>query len=223
MHTAQMSNTLLQLIDLTLERGDRLLFEQFSLQLNAGEIVQLGGANGAGKTSLMRSLVGLLFPQKAAYFWQGHEVQSPHVYSDEVLYLGHKPAVRFQLTPLENLRWYASLQSTQTKSTSDTDLISALDALGLSGYEDEPCSQLSAGQKRRVGLARMAISRARLWVLDEPFTAVDVHGVKILSQWIEKFASEGNTVLFTTHQKIEFFGQQPRIVDLDESDSVESW
>ena len=217
-----MSNTLLKLSDLTLERGDRLLFEQFSLRLHAGEIVQLGGANGAGKTSLMRSLVGLLFPQQATYSWQGHEVQSAHVYSDEVLYLGHKPAVRFQLTPLENLRWYANLQSTQVNSSTDEDLISALCALGLSGHEDEPCSQLSAGQKRRVGLARMAISRAKLWVLDEPFTAVDVHRVKILSQWIEKFAREGGTVLFTTHQKIEFDGQQPRVVDLDKPGSVES-
>ncbi|MFX4228907.1 MAG: ATP-binding cassette domain-containing protein [Porticoccaceae bacterium] len=76
---------------------------------------------------------------------------------------------------MENLRWYASLQSGQVKEVNESDLVSSLASLGLSGYEDEPCSQLSAGQKRRAGLARMAISRARLWVLDEPFTAVDVH------------------------------------------------
>lgn len=217
-----MSNTLLELDDFSLERGDRLLFDQFSLHLKAGEIVRLGGANGAGKTSLMRSLVGLLLPQRATFSWLGHTVHGAHAYSDEVLYLGHKPAVRFQLTPLENLRWYASLQSSQTNSNTDEDLMAALAALGLSGYEDEPCSQLSAGQKRRVGLARMAISRARMWVLDEPFTAVDVQGVRILCNWIEKFASEGGTVLFTTHQKVEFAGHQPRVVDLDHLGSVES-
>lgn len=210
-----MSEILLELSDFSLERGDRLLFDHFSLQLRAGEIVQLAGANGAGKTSLMRSLVGLLLPQKARFFWLGQEVDSANIFSDEILYLGHKPAVRFQLTPLENLRWYASLQSGQVKEVNEADLASSLVSLGLSGYEDEPCSQLSAGQKRRVGLARMAISRARLWVLDEPFTAVDVHGVKILCNWIEKFTSHGGTVLFTTHQPIDFKESQRRIINLD--------
>lgn len=210
-----MSEILLELSDFSLERGDRLLFDRFSLQLRAGEIVQLAGANGAGKTSLMRSLVGLLPPQKARFSWLGQEVASANIFSDEILYLGHKPAVRFQLTPLENLRWYANLQSGQAKSASEVDLASSLASLGLSGYEDEPCSQLSAGQKRRVGLARMAISRARLWVLDEPFTAVDVHGVKILCDWIEEFTGDGGTVLFTTHQSIDFKESQRRIIDLD--------
>lgn len=211
----QMSEILLKLSDFSLERGDRLLFDHFSLQLGAGEIVRLAGANGAGKTSLMRSLVGLLLPQQAKFSWLGQEVTSVNIFSDEILYLGHKPAVRFQLTPLENLRWYASLQSGQVKKVNEADLLSSLESLGLSGYQNEPCSQLSAGQKRRVGLARMAISRARLWVLDEPFTAVDVHGVKILCDWIEKFISKGGTVLFTTHQQVDFKESQPRVIDLD--------
>jgi len=210
-----MSETLLKLSDFSLERGDRLLFDCFSLQLNAGEIVHLKGINGAGKTSLMRSLAGLLLPQQAKFSWLGQEVASANIFSDEILYLGHKPAVRFQLTPLENLRWYASLQSGQVKKVNEVDLLSSLGSLGLSGYEDEPCSQLSAGQKRRVGLARMAISRARLWVLDEPFTAVDVQGVKILCDWMESFTSKGGAVLFTTHQQIDFKEHQPRIIDLD--------
>lgn len=210
-----MSEILLELSDFSLERGDRLLFDRFSLQLRKGEVVQLAGANGAGKTSLMRSLVGLLPPQKARFSWLGQEVPSANIFSDEILYLGHKPAVRFQLTPLENLRWYANLQSGQVKSANEADLVSSLASLGLAGYEDEPCSQLSAGQKRRVSLARMAISRARLWVLDEPFTAVDVHGVKILCDWIEKFTGDGGTVLFTTHQSIDFKESQRRIIDLD--------
>jgi heme exporter protein A len=215
-----MSDALLQLSDFSLERGDRVLFDHFSLQLVAGEIVQLAGANGTGKTSLMRSLVGLLQPQKATISWRGQEVFSANAYSDEILYLGHKPAVRFQLTPLENLRWYANLQSGQVDKRRDSDLMSSLKSLGLEGYEDEPCSQLSAGQKRRVGLARMAISKARLWVLDEPFTAVDVHGVKLLCEWIKAFAQQGGTVLFTTHQKVQFGEVLPRVVDLDALDTL---
>lgn len=209
-----MRESLLELSNFSLERGDRLLFDHFSLQIREGELVQLAGANGAGKTSLMRSIVGLLLPRQATFTWCGQEIGGAEAFSDEVLYLGHKPAVRFQLTALENLRWYANLQAGQMKKVGEAELLSALKLLGLSGYEDEPCAQLSAGQKRRVGLARMALSKARLWVLDEPFTAVDVQGVRILCDWIEQFTDRGGSVLFTTHQKVDF-GRQPRVIDLD--------
>jgi len=209
-----MPSPLFAINNLSIERGERLLLNEFNVQISGGEIVQIAGPNGAGKTSLMRVIAGLLEPDTAVFSWQGKEVNSATAFSDEVLYLGHKAAVRDQLTPLENLQWFAQLQSQQVKPVNNTDLQEALVALGLSGYEQERCSSLSAGQKRRVGLARMAISSAPLWILDEPFTAVDVDGVKTLLGWIENFAGSGGSVFYTTHQQAEFKNCQPRVLEL---------
>lgn len=209
-----MSDPLLAISNLSIERGERLLFRDYALWVAAGEIVQVAGANGAGKTSLMRAISGLLDPSSGRYSWRGKAVNSANLFSDEVLYLGHKPAVRYQLTALENLRWYAQLHRQQIKSVDEADLIEALAALGLAGYEHELCSSLSAGQKRRVGLARLAISNAPLWILDEPFTAVDVDGVKTLCSWIENYVDEGGAVLYSTHQQVEFSTHVPRVIDL---------
>ena len=216
-----MSDTLLAISDLTIERGERLLLNEFGFQIGEGEIVQIAGPNGAGKTSLMRVISGLLLPDSGSFKWRNQQVRDPALFSDEILYLGHKPAVRLQLTPLENLQWFAQLQSQQVKPVGDSDLMSALAALGLTGYEHDLCSTLSAGQKRRVGLARMAISNAPLWVLDEPFTAVDISGVSILSSWIEEYASDGGSILFTTHQAVEFGKRHPRILDLAKNSQEE--
>lgn len=210
-----MSDPLLSINNLSIERGERLLFDSFSLSLASGEIVQLAGQNGAGKTTLMRALAGLLDYHGGEFVWKGQDVPYPGLFSDEILYIGHKPAIRYQLTALENLRWYADIHSQQVGKVNDQKLIEALEFLGLSGYENEFCSQMSAGQKRRVGLARLSFSQAPLWILDEPFTAVDVRGVKILCEWMEKFASEGGTVLYTTHQTVGFSQCHARVIDLD--------
>ena len=209
-----MPDTLLAISGLSIERGERLLLSDFSCHVSQGEIVQIAGPNGAGKSSLMRVICGLLQPDSGSFKWRNQQVGTASLFSDEILYLGHKTAVRYQLTPLENLQWFAWLQSQQVKPGSDRDLMEALAVLGLSGYEDELCSTLSAGQKQRVGLARMAISKAPLWVLDEPFTAVDVDGVSILSNWIETYANSGGSVLFTAHQSVGFNRRHPRILDL---------
>ena len=209
-----MSNPLLSISNLSIERGERLLFKGFDFQINHGEIVQIAGPNGAGKTSLMRVIAGLLEPASGQFSWCGQPVGSAEIFSDELLYLGHKPAVRYQLTPLENLQWFAQLQWQQVKPVCHNDLIGALTALGLAGYEDDLCATLSAGQKRRVGLARMAISNAPLWILDEPFTALDTEGVKTVSGWIEDYANNGGAVFYTTHQSVEFKKRYPRVLDL---------
>lgn len=208
------ADPLLTIRDLSIERGERLILDGFDFQISSGEIVLIAGPNGAGKTSLMRTIVGLLEPAESCFKWKGIQVSNANRFSDEILYLGHKPAVRHQLTPLENLQWFAQLHSQQVKTHSDSDLMEALAILGLAGYENDLCSTLSAGQKRRVGLARMALSNAPLWVLDEPFTAVDIDGVRTLLNWVEDYASSGGAILYTTHQKVEFRKRHPRTIDL---------
>lgn len=209
-----MPEPLLSLHDLCIERGERLLLNGLDFCLNPGDIVQIHGPNGAGKTSLMRVIAGLLDATEGQFHWRGQTVSNPKRFSDEILYLGHKSAVRYPLTALENLQWYAALQPQQVKASGGNELRQVLKDIGLAGYEDELCANLSAGQKRRVGLARMAISSAPLWVLDEPFTAVDVSGVTTLLNWIENYVSQGGAVLYTTHQAVAFQHHQPRILDL---------
>ena len=213
-HPVTMPDPLLAINDLSIERGERLLLDSFAMHIEAGEVVQIAGPNGAGKTSLMRVIAGLLEPDRASLSWQGQTLNYATEFSDEVLYLGHKPAVRDQLTPLENLQWFAQMHSQQTKNASDPELLDALFALGLEGYEHEYCSTLSAGQKRRVGLARLAVSKAPLWLLDEPFTAVDTKGVATLLGWIQYYATTGGSVFYTTHQSVEFSKLAPRVLNL---------
>jgi len=188
---------LLQLVNLGCERDERLLFAGINLALYPGEALQILGANGAGKTTLLRVLArisreylgelhfrGLAYPNCA---WE---------LATDSLYLGHTPGIKKSLTPLENLRWYAA----QTPVSGE--LINALAAVGLGGYEDTPCYQLSAGQLRRVALARLHLSTASLWILDEPFTAIDKPGVAALEQLIDAHCRVGGAVVLTSHQDL---------------------
>ena len=204
---------LLEVGDLCVERGDRRLFESLALTVATGQIVEISGSNGSGKTSLLRALAGLIHPAAGQFSWCGNKVPSAHSYSDELLYIGHKPAVSMQFTPYENLR---AFELAQGKSKLDEDrLLQALSDVGLSGYEEEVCSRLSAGQKRRVGLARMRFTESRLWLLDEPFTAIDAKGVTTLCGWIDEFVTSGGSVIFTTHQSVSFPNVVPEKLNLE--------
>lgn len=211
-----MSEKLLEISNLCVDRGERSLLEHFSLELLKGQIVQISGPNGAGKTTLLRVMSGLIEPISGDFFWRGDKVRSANNYSDELFYLGHKPAVSMQLTPLENLRQFETNQPRQSVDTvSSLDrLLSTLEVLGLKGYEDELCSRLSAGQKRRVSLAKLLLTDAPLWLLDEPFTAIDAKGVERLCTEIAEFASRGGTTVFTTHQPVSFSGREHRVIEL---------
>ncbi|MCL4148354.1 UNVERIFIED_CONTAM: hypothetical protein GTU68_045598, partial [Idotea baltica] len=129
---------LLEISNLCVERGERLLLDNLSLEFLAGQIIQISGPNGAGKTTLLRVLSGLIVPMSGNFIWRGEKVSSANRYSDELFYLGHKPAVSMQLTPLENLRQFEINQPRQSAGA-----VSSADELG---YEDELCSRLSAGQ-----------------------------------------------------------------------------
>lgn len=196
-----MAPALLELSNLACERDERFLFAQLNASFYAGQVVQILGPNGSGKTTLLRILAGVSRDYEGDILWSGQPIaQVAWEFASESLYLGHLPGVKKSLTPLENLRWYAALQG----EVSDEQLLRALEYVNLAGYEDTPCYQLSAGQLRRVALARLKFSNARVWILDEPFTALDKAGVAQLEQQLADHAAAGGLVLVTSHQDILF-------------------
>lgn len=179
---------LLSAESILLQRGERVLLEDFSMHVAPGELVLIEGENGAGKTSLLRTLAGL-----ANYGYEGAIQRRAR----SQLYLGHKAGIKQMLTPRENLSWYCS-----AGDISRAAIDSALEAVGLFGFEDELCHTLSAGQQRRVNLARLYLSEAELWLLDEPLTSIDREGVSRLGQRIVEHARTGGAVVLTSHQEL---------------------
>ncbi len=198
------------------ERDGRQLFASLDLQLFPGDIVQVEGPNGSGKTSLLRILTTVSHDYQGELYWRGRLFQDSRLdYLNHALYLGHLPGVKKALTPRENLRWFSGMNAGHTQ----TDIDTALDAVGLYGFEDVPCYSLSAGQHRRVALARLYLTPAQVWVLDEPFTAIDKQGVAKLEELLAEHAAGGGLVVLTTHQdmnvpqlkKINLLDYQPAV------------
>lgn len=195
-----LTSPLLELRNLSCERDERVLFSHLNLVCHGGDLIQIVGPNGSGKTSLLRCLAGISHEYQGEILWRGQPVNTNRwEFSRQLLFLGHLPGVKKALTPLENLRWYCA----QHQNTDDTLIMSALAAVDLAAYEDTPCYQLSAGQMRRVALARLHLSKARVWVLDEPFTAIDKDGVAQLQAMLAQHLVQGGLVLFTSHQDLE--------------------
>ncbi len=191
---------MLEVNNLQCIRGDRELFSGLSFQLDKSQLMMLEGYNGSGKTTLLRALCGLYLPDEGEIFWQGKTIKKQdEAFRSELLYLGHLNAIKADLTVLENLRFNCLLAGDQT---SESELMEALDTIGLYAFEDFPSSQLSQGQKRRVALARLLISKASLWILDEPFVALDIAAVELLQSIIAKHVDNGGMVILTTHQEV---------------------
>ncbi len=181
-------------------RGDRELFTQLSFSLEESQLMMLEGQNGSGKTTLLRALCGLYMPDEGEILWQGESIKKQdETYRQKLLYLGHLNAIKPDLTVLENLRFNTLLAG---ESVSGDELMVALDTIGLFAFEDFPASQLSQGQKRRVALARLLLSKASLWILDEPFVALDVAAVELLQSIISKHVENKGLVILTTHQEV---------------------
>ncbi|WP_145518430.1 cytochrome c biogenesis heme-transporting ATPase CcmA [Yersinia mollaretii] len=202
---------MLEAKDLTCIRDERRLFQRLSFGVAAGEIVQVEGQNGAGKTSLLRILAGLADADEGQVSWQGENIRRDRArYHQDLLYLGHQPGIKSVLTPFENLTFYQSV----FQKVDSAAIWQALAQVGLVGYEDLPVSQLSAGQQRRVALARLWLSQSPLWILDEPLTAIDKQGVGTLLALFVEHAAKGGMVLLTTHQDLDAVGQQVRKIRL---------
>jgi heme exporter protein A len=181
-------------------RGERRLFAGLDLAVGPGEWLHVQGENGAGKTSLLRILAGLSPPAEGEIRWNGETTRAlAEDFRRELLFLGHHGAVKEDLTPLENLTLAAQLDGTQLDEAA---ALKALARFGLRGREDLPVRFLSAGQKRRVLLARLAVRQAKLWILDEPFTALDVKAVDMLADLVAEHVAGGGMAILTSHQTI---------------------
>lgn len=195
-----MSELLLEARAVTCLRDDAPLFEPVSFAVATGDVVQLEGPNGVGKTTLLRALCGLASHARGELLWRGQPLATQRpLFATETLYIGHAAGLKAALSARDNLRWWSGLNGLRTD---DDWLDDALAEVGLAGYETSPCFQLSAGQQRRVALARLFLSPAALWILDEPFTAIDRHGVSQLEGWLALHAQRGGAVLLTTHQPL---------------------
>lgn len=185
-------------------RGDRRLFSNVAFSLSAGEWLHVEGENGAGKTSLLRIVAGLLHAPEGEIRWGDKLVDEVRdEYHEALLYLGHAPAIKEDMTPLENLRTSAAVAG---RSLADADAFAALRRIGLKGREEISSRFLSQGQKRRVALARLLVSGAKLWVLDEPFVALDVAAVAMLGGLIGEHLEQGGMALLTSHQEMKLSG-----------------
>jgi len=199
--TSNKSDYVLQARALSCVRGERSLFSDLDLQVHAGECLHVRGENGVGKTSLLRLLTGLSKPESGEILWkqQAIHVESAQYHRD-LLFLGHRDALKDDLTALENIQMYAAIDDV---FLSQEQALSSLWRFGLRGREYLPVSCLSAGQKRRVLMARMATRQAKLWILDEPFNALDVNAIHALQDLITEHLGRGGLAVLTSHQNID--------------------
>ena len=198
------SNQVLDVSSLGIRRSERWLFRSLTFSLNRGEIIQVVGQNGAGKTSLLRSLCGLLTHAEGDIEWC--EVNDR---SCLPLFLGHLPAVKAELTVFENLKYHPIAG----QFLGEASIEAAIEEVLLGSYMDTPARYLSAGQTRRVGLARLLLADTRCWILDEPYTSLDVEGCEWLEGKIEAYVKDGGSVLMTSHQPVHF-QNAPRLLKL---------
>ena len=195
---------MLEILDLECVRGDHLLFTGLNFAVKTGELLHVKGANGSGKTTLLRTVCGLSQAESGEILWNGMPIHKQgELFRGELTYIGHHNGVKDDLTVLENLRITTLLAG---QSHSDEALIDALTRIGLGERIDLPAKVLSQGQRRRVALARLFLVKTKLWILDEPYTALDVAVIAVLRQVIAQQLQRGGMVLLTTHQDVDIEG-----------------
>jgi heme exporter protein A len=185
---------LLEARSLCFSRNDAPVFGPLDFSVSVGEALLVQGDNGAGKTTLLRVLAGLLRADEGSVDINGHRAQ-PHSRAHAIAYLGHLPGVKGDLSVIENLEHLCGLHGRRPTQTLD----GALAIVGLAGFEDALARQLSAGQKKRLSLARLWLSPAPLWLLDEPYANLDLEGIELVNRMVQAHLNEGGAALVTTH------------------------
>lgn len=190
------SSLTLSASNISIERSDRLLCQALSFQVGSGEILHIIGENGAGKSSLLKVIVGVLEPLSGKLYFAGEHISlCRETLQAELLYIGHSTAVKNVYTALENLRLYHP-------DLADEQLCQALQSVNLSDHIFTEAYQLSAGQKKRIALARLWLTNRKVWILDEPFTTLDKTGVKVLEDRLKEHVDRGGVAVLTTHQNL---------------------
>jgi len=182
--------------NLSCQRGYKLLFENLSFELNSGEVLKVSGPNGSGKTSLMKILAGLSSFETGSIDYDDTKINSER-YNLDFLYLGHLAALSPELSCLENLKYTMRLGN----DSLDLDFSDALKKVGLKKFENELVGKLSAGQKKRIALSLLFITQSKVWLLDEPFSALDSKAIKIIETRVEDHCNSGGICIITTHQE----------------------
>jgi len=196
---------------LHLWRGEHHVLAGVNLAVNAGEMLQVTGANGSGKTSLLRTLCGLVHPEEGRVLWGDQNVQKDlPAFHSKLVYLGHEPPLKADLTARENLRYWVGVR--RTLMAADVD--GALERVGAGAWADQPVRTLSAGQKRRVAIAAVMLSAAPLWLLDEPTTNLDAAGQRLVGSLIDEHLQAGGLAIAAVHQELPLRGVAPQRLDL---------
>ena len=199
---------LLQGTELSCIRDDRVLFEGLAFELVSGQVLLLEGKNGSGKTSLLRILCGFREPDAGQVIWCGEAINDSQYYAD-MAYVGHLDGVKKELTVLENLKVSLALGQSGQYSIQQ-----ALTKVHLTDYDDVLVQALSAGQKRRLSLARLLITKNIIWILDEPFTSLDKQGIALIETLMSEHCANGGMIVLTSHHDIDLHGIDVQRINL---------
>jgi heme exporter protein A len=210
MTASSASRTTLEVSGLECIRDDRTLFSNLAFTLQAGQALVLEGRNGSGKTSLLRILCGIRLPDSGSVRWCGTDISRLGAdYHEHTAYVGHRDGVKLDLTPRENLAMARALGKPATRT-----LEAALDKVDLYGFEDVLTRNLSAGQQRRLALARLLVTDTVLWILDEPFTSLDTHGIKVIEDLLDEHTAGGGMLAVTSHHAVNLNSTPAQRIDL---------
>ncbi|MBK8816358.1 MAG: cytochrome c biogenesis heme-transporting ATPase CcmA [Methylococcaceae bacterium] len=189
-------------------RDDRVLFENLGFSVDPGQVLLLEGENGTGKTSLLRILCGFREPDTGTVMWCGEAIEQSRYFTD-MAYVGHMDGIKKELTVLENLKLSLALGQLGKLT-----LAQALNKVKLSGYDDTLVQALSAGQKRRLSLARLLITHNVLWILDEPFTSLDKQGIQLIESIMVEHCAQGGMIVMTSHHEVNLHGVEIKRIRL---------